>query len=95
MNLALAVPVNPAPLPPSNTFGFYLVWNPDKRMPKRRHSTLKSAQDEAARLSKANPNQSFYVMKSVTVDRTFIQPITVRENTHFDHEAPDGDPHFN
>lgn len=74
------------PPPPTNTFGFYLVWNPQRGKPKRRHATLKEAQNEAERLSKKHVGESFYVLQTVTVDRTYIQNITVRNTTHFDHE---------
>lgn len=98
MNTAIAVldpkkapivglPSNDHPAPPSNTHGFYLVWCPQgKSKPRKRHATLEEAQDEAERLSKSNPNKSFYVLQTVTVDRTYMECVTIRQNTHFHHE---------
>lgn len=82
----LLLPGNTNPPPPSNTHGFYLVWNPQRGKPKKRHSTLESAQTEADRLSKQHPNESFYVLQTVTVDRTYVENITIRNKTTFDHE---------
>jgi hypothetical protein len=93
-NVSMCLIQNPAPpAPPTNTFGFYLVWNPARGKPKRRHPTLKSAQAEADRLSKKQPNESFYVLQTVTVDRTYIGNITVRNKTHFDHEEKEEIPY--
>lgn len=77
---------NDVPDPPANTFGFYLVWNPGRALPKKRHATLESAQKEAERLAKKQPNESFYVLQTVTVDRSYFDNIVIRAKTHFNHE---------
>ena len=72
--------------PPTNTIGFYLVWNPDRGLPKKRHPTLKSAQNEAERLAKKQPNESFYVLQTVSVDRSYFKNVAIRKETTFHHE---------
>ena len=54
---------------PTNTYGFFLVWNPQGRAPSKRHGTLAEAQDEAERLAATCPAQSFYVMCAQSVCR--------------------------
>lgn len=88
----IGLPPNNKPVPPSNTHGFYLVWSPQgKTKPKKRHATLKEAQDEAERLSKLNKDKSFYVLQTVTVDRTYMECVTIRQATHFYHEEQSND----
>lgn len=43
----------------------YLVWNPNGTNPKCRHDSVESARAEAKRLSEANPNQEFFVLRAV------------------------------
>lgn len=73
---------------PTNTRGFYLVWNPEGNMPRVRHATAQRAQGEATRLSKLNPNQSFYVLRTTSVARskTIMQTETAHALTTFEHE---------
>ena len=44
---------------------FWTVWRTDGRVPKFKHENLKSARDEAARLSEENPGGLFYVLETV------------------------------
>ena len=50
---------------PHNAVKFWMVWNPAARGPAFKHDTRKSADDEAKRLAKANPRQSFFVLKAM------------------------------
>lgn len=75
---------------PTNTYGFYLVWNPEGYSPKKRHATKAEADTEARRLSSLNPDKSFYVLKTTEVFRTRTEVIKTNYvcDTHFDHESP-------
>ena len=44
---------------------FWVVWNPSAFPPRVRHSSYESARTEAKRLARANPDQQFFVLKSV------------------------------
>lgn len=49
---------------------FYLVWNPNGRLPQFRHESRESAEVEAARLAREHNGQTFFVcapIYSVTV----------------------------
>jgi hypothetical protein len=48
----------------------FLVWNPAQRLPSYRHDTFAGAEKEAARLSAANPTETFWVMSPVKGDKT-------------------------
>ena len=49
---------------------FWLVWCPTgSRPPSRRHGNKEAAQQEAERLARCAPGQSFYVLKSLSVAR--------------------------
>lgn len=43
----------------------YLVWNPNGRVPMKRHAEFWSAANEAERLAKLNGGEEFFVLKSV------------------------------
>ena len=44
---------------------FYLVWNPGREMPKKRHKTLEDARAEAKRLAENEPCIEFFVLRAV------------------------------
>lgn len=48
---------------------FWFVWNPDGRNPARRHLTVSSAINEAERLARLHPGQTFVVLESVCARR--------------------------
>lgn len=57
---------------------FYMVLNPNGRMPSFRHDTHKSAVDEAQRLAKENPGQEFFIL--VATDKVMCEnPVKVIE----------------
>lgn len=68
---------------PTNTYGFFLVWNPEARAPSQRHATFQSALGEAQRLAEKEPNRSFYVMQAVNVSRGVPQPRVVTQDVHY------------
>jgi hypothetical protein len=41
---------------------FYLVWNEQGRNPTVKHDSVYSARDEAERLARKNPGQTFHVL---------------------------------
>jgi hypothetical protein len=47
---------------------FWLVWNEEKKTfpPKHKHDTSGGAEAEAERLARANPGETFVVLKSVS-----------------------------
>lgn len=45
-----------------NNIPFWLVWDPNGNAPTVKHETQKSAENEAERLARLNPNQCFYVL---------------------------------
>lgn len=47
---------------------FWLVWNENKKEfpPKHKHGFIEKAEAEAERLAKANPGETFVVLKSVS-----------------------------
>ena len=44
---------------------FYLVWNPGRDVPKRRHDTIDDARKEARRLAELQPGEEFFVLRAV------------------------------
>lgn len=68
---------------PTNTFGFYLVWNPEGRAPTKRHGNYAAAYREAARLAELDPNKSFYVMQALVVSRGVQTPKVVTNDCHY------------
>jgi hypothetical protein len=48
---------------------FWFVWNPDGRAPSFRHQTIESATQEAERLARLNPGNTFVVLESVCARR--------------------------
>lgn len=48
-----------------NVEKFWMVWNPNGRAPTYRHDSKESATREAERLARANPEQTFIVLKAV------------------------------
>lgn len=44
---------------------FWMVWSPQGNQPTRRHPSRAIADTEAARLAKANPGRTFFVLKAV------------------------------
>lgn len=44
---------------------FYLVWNPRKEFPKKRHATAIEAIAEAERLAEKYPGHHFYVLTDI------------------------------
>ena len=49
---------------------FWFVLNPDGRAPRYRHTSEKSARDEAERLARNNPGVTFIVLKAVASVRS-------------------------
>lgn len=45
---------------------FYLVWNPQGGAPTYQHPSYQDAQVEAKRLARANPDQTFFVLESIS-----------------------------
>jgi len=41
---------------------FWMVWNPNRRVPTYRHATEHGATQEAERLAALNPGERFYVL---------------------------------
>ncbi len=60
---AKPAPAAPTPAPTVSQF----IWAPTEFRPKRRHSTLESAQQEAARLRALAPGKEFIVYKAELV----------------------------
>jgi hypothetical protein len=54
---------------------FWMVWNPAGRAPTVKHDTEKSARAEAERLAKANPGQTFVVLRAIGACET-VKPVT-------------------
>lgn len=81
---------------PTNLHGFYLIWNPEGRAPTFRHATAASAKAEAERLSRAHPNQSFYVLRTTGVARSITETktSTAFAATSFDHETAPPQPKY-
>lgn len=48
---------------------FWFVWNPGGRNPAFRHRSEESAVDEAERLARNNPGETFVVLESVCARR--------------------------
>lgn len=48
---------------------FWFVWNPDGRNPQARHMSEQSAVNEAERLARLNPGETFVVLESVCARR--------------------------
>jgi hypothetical protein len=49
---------------------FWFVWNPASRAPTHKHESKTSANEEAARLAQANPEQTFIVLEALGHFRT-------------------------
>lgn len=48
---------------------FWLIWNPMKMPPQRRHESYAAALAEAHRLCVADPGHQFYILKAISVAR--------------------------
>lgn len=55
--------------PSCNAPPFWFVWNPSNRPPSFKHTTASGAMDEAERLARENPGQTFIVLESVMAYR--------------------------
>jgi len=44
---------------------FYLIWNPNKKAPTKKHSNIREARAEAKRLAELNKGQEFIILKAV------------------------------
>lgn len=51
-------------------FEFWMVWCPKGRAPTAKHGSHEQAKREAERLSKMNPNESFYILRAEGYVRT-------------------------
>lgn len=58
--------------------GFYVVWNPARGAPTVRHRTRPAAAEEAERLARSNPGQTFFVLATVAVAEVPV-PVALRE----------------
>lgn len=65
---------------------FWLVWNPTGFPPKYKHSSVESAEAEAARLARCNPGQEFFVLRPVS--STEKSDLTVRRFAPADQDIP-------
>lgn len=54
---------------PDNLKPFWMVWNPNGHAPTFRHPSKESAEREAERLARANPDRTFVVLESVCARR--------------------------
>lgn len=45
---------------------FWMVWNPARNAPTCKHESLDSAEREAKRLARINPDEQFFVLESVS-----------------------------
>jgi hypothetical protein len=48
---------------------FFMVWNPNGRTPAHKHDSYTLASNEADRLSRIAPGQTFYVLQALTASR--------------------------
>lgn len=63
---------------------FWVIWNPEGRNPSYKHNTSGAAIEEAQRLARLNPGQSFYVLHAETLVRTVdVEVIKLAENIPF------------
>ena len=44
---------------------FWIIWNPERGLPKYRHTSLEFAKVEAKRLALLHPGQEFHVLESL------------------------------
>ena len=68
---------------------FWMVWNPARHAPTKRHPSQASAITEAERLARANPGESFFVLEASAlrcVDG--MQRVDLRPPQHYQPEAP-------
>lgn len=54
---------------------FWMVWNPENRLPRVKHCHERLAVVEAERLARENVGQSFFVLKAESVSR--VEPPTI------------------
>lgn len=59
-----------------NNKAFYTVWNPSKKASHVVHLTIEDARKEASRLAALNPDEYFYVMRTVQVAHA-EQPVKI------------------
>lgn len=52
--------------------GFFMVYNPNNREPRKCHSTWLEARTEAERLAAKHPGEHFFIMKTVTCCSTAL-----------------------
>jgi hypothetical protein len=52
---------------------FWMVWSPQGRPPTFQHFKLSSAEDEAARLFRENPNSDFYILRATSRARFAVE----------------------
>jgi hypothetical protein len=50
----------------------YMVWNPDRRLPKKVHGTETEARVEASRLAAKHPGETFIVLTSIGAYRGVV-----------------------
>lgn len=62
---------------------FYLVWNPARSGPARQHPTFEEAFKEAERLGKSQPQDSFVILKSISINKP-VDKREWRDYAHYD-----------
>lgn len=55
---------------------YYLVWNTTSGRTSKRHETILSAQAEAIRLAKLNPNETFVILKAI--NEYSVEPLKLK-----------------
>ena len=64
--------VEPQATCPDQQIEFWLIWNPKRHAPTKKHYSEVSAEQEARRLAENNPGEHFFVLKT---ERDFIATI--------------------
>lgn len=44
---------------------FWIIWNPERENPTRKHQSLAKAEVEAKRLAKNQPGETFYILSAI------------------------------
>ena len=53
----------------SEAFKFWMVWREGSSAPEHKHTSKAAAVNEAERLAKLNPDQTFYILKTTAAVR--------------------------